>query len=472
MKPPHLHHKTLCLATAGILLLLTLSLISSGTVSADGGSSGHMAAHGTTVGGAATAAPMETVHASYLDLTGNIADLRTRADQWQTGDEASLAVAQEKVECIRTMLSHVAWPQSMSAAISKAKGGVAVMDMALMDKDVTGGQAAAKILGDASHDLTHVFYGDWLPSLKDAKFTEMAPHANYLDLTQNIADLKTRVDQWQKGDEASLGVAQENADRIAALVQHMSSDQAFAKPVQAIAMVLMPVNEALKAKDAAAAQAAMKPLSDASHDLPHDFYTWLDTTAGVKDPACTQSAYLDLTSNVADLRTRITAWEKGDDSSLGIAQEKLGRIEVLVGHTVWPKALAPSVYKIGAALQPMAKALDDKNVAAAQRVAKTMGDGSHDVTHDFYGVWLMSDAAAGGGHAAMMAQGDMGGQASGHGEAVSGTDPITKVLVLGGFGSVNALVIVAAFFLKRTMAKESQVKAAHQAIAAAKGSAR
>ena len=120
----------------------------------------------------------------------------------------------------------------------------------------------------------------------------------------------------------------------------------------------------------------------------------------------------------------------------------------------------------------MAKALTDKNVAAAQQVAKTMGDGSHDVTHDFYGVWLMSDAAADGGHAAMMAQGDMGGQASGHGAAVSGTDPITKALVLGGFGSVNALVIVAAFFLKRTMAKESQVKAAHQAIAAAKGSAR
>ena len=72
----------------------------------------------------------------------------------------------------------------------------------------------------------------------------------------------------------------------------------------------------------------------------------------------------------------------------------------------------------------------------------------------------------------MMAQGDMGGQASGHGAAVSGTDPITKALVLGGFGSVNALVIAVAFFLKRTMAKESQVKAAHQAIAAAKGSAR
>ena len=406
---------------------------------------------------------METVHASYLDLTANISDLRARVEQWQKGDEGSLGVAQEKLERVEVVLGHVAWPKSMSAAITKTKQAVSPMGKALKAKDTAAAQEAAKVFGDASHDVTHAFYGDWLPELKDATFTGMAPHSSYLDITTNIADLKARVAQWEKGDEASLGVAQEKADRIAALVQHMAVAKLLTKPVYAIGASLTKVNLTLKAKDVAAAQTALKPLSDASHDLTHDFYTWLDTTAGVKDPACTQAAYLDLTLNIADLRARLTAWEKGDESSLGIAQEKLERIQALVGHTVWPKTLALSVYKAGGALAPLSKALKDKDVAAAQAVAKTLGDASHDITHDFYGTWLMSADAVMKSETTTQAS-------SSHGAEVVALDGPSKALVLGGFGSLNLLVVAAAFFLKKTMAQEAAVKAAHQAVRAAKGS--
>ena len=446
-----------------LMAALAVMLSTAAPALADGGGHGSSGGHGASTDGAARVAPMEVVHASYLDLTGNIVDLRSRVAQWRQGDESSLSIAQEKLERIQAVLLHVEWPPTMNDAINKTLAAIGPMTKALTNKDITAAEASAKTFGDASHDVTHAFYGDWLPGLKSGSFTAMAPHSSYLDLSANIADLKARVAQWEQGDEGSLGVAQEKVERIEALVRHMAASKALAKPVQAIDQALKPVNAALKAKDVAAAQAALKPLSDASHDLTHDFYTWLDSTAGVKDPACTQAAYLDLTVNIADLRARVTAWEKGDESSLGIAQEKLERIQALISHTVWPKALALSVYKAGGALAPLAKALKDKDVASAQTVAKTLGDASHDITHDFYGAWLMSDEAA-------MTSETTTQTSSSHGAEVTVLDLSSKALILGGFGSLNLLVIVAAAFLKRTLVKEAQAKAARQAVASAKGS--
>ena len=102
-------------------------------------------------------------------------------------------------------------------------------------------------------------------------------------------------------------------------------------------------------------------------------------------------------------------------------------------------------------------------MAAAQTVAKTLGDASHDITHDFYGAWLMSDDATMKSETTAQASG-------GHGAEVVGLDGTSKALVLGGFGSLNLLVVAAAFFLKRTMAREAAVKAAHQVARVAKGS--
>ena len=112
---------------------------------------------------AATIASMEIVHASYLDLTGNIADLRSRVGEWQKGDEASLNIAIEKLERIEVILGYVggAWPQPMAAAIGQDEGGRRP-DAARHSRPRTRPPPSRppKALGDASHDLTHAFYGD------------------------------------------------------------------------------------------------------------------------------------------------------------------------------------------------------------------------------------------------------------------------------------------------------------------------
>ncbi len=115
--------------------------------------------------------PMEVTHASYLDLSGNIADLRSRVTEWQKGDEGSLKIAEEKLERIETVLGATGWPKSMAAAVARTKAAVAPMARSLKAQDRAGAEAASKEFGDASHDVTHAFYGDWLPGggLKGAR---------------------------------------------------------------------------------------------------------------------------------------------------------------------------------------------------------------------------------------------------------------------------------------------------------------
>src|SRR5665647_2560874 len=56
-----------------------------------------------------------------------------------------------------------------------------------------------------------------------------------------------------------------------------------------------------------------------------------------------EGSYLHLTTNITDLRTRVTNWQKGDDASLGVAKEKLERVEKVLASTGWPSEMAASV---------------------------------------------------------------------------------------------------------------------------------
>ncbi|HET7768713.1 MAG TPA: hypothetical protein VFN74_08040 [Chloroflexota bacterium] len=430
---------------------LILALSTAPPALADVGGDPHKSAaggaHVATTAGATSASSMETVHAGYLGLTLNIADLRSRITAWQGGDEGSLGVALEKLERIDATLGHVQWPASLSKAIAKTHAAIVPMELALRRQDQRAAVTAATAFGDASHDVTHDFYGIYLPPLKPATFSAMAPHTTYLDLSANINDLKSRVTNWQNGDEGSLGVAQEKIERIEALVKHVAPGGPLAGPVAAIQRSLKEVSSALAAKNVRAAQTALTPLSDASHDLTHDFYAWAGTTPGINDPACVQASYLDLTANVSDLRARVTAWQQGDEGSLGIAQEKLERIEALVGHAVWPKEMARPIYATGALIAPMEKALKAKDIAGAQALATRFGDASHDVTHDYYGVWIP---------VAHMAGNAAHGEAA-HGEASTAPSADVKTMVLGAFGLVNAIVIAGAAVLKRKYGRERPV---------------
>lgn len=428
-----------------------------------------MSASNAGQGALSSGAAMEAVHASYLDLSGNIADLRVRVDEWTQGNESSLNIAKEKLDRIDAVLGSTHWPSVMLAAIGKVRAGHAPMSNALNAKDLAAATTAAKTLGDAAHDVTHAFYGDWLPSLKEQHFSPMAPHAIYLDLSANLADLRSRVAAWGQGDENSLNIAKEKVDRIQVLIQHASTTGTLLKPLKAILSSLPSISGALEHKDAAAANQALKPLSDAAHDLTHEFYTWMGVTSGADDPACVQAAYLDLSLNTADLKSRITAWEQGDASSADIAQEKLDRIQGVLAHTAWPQAMAASILQINAAVPAVAHALNMKSPSESQQAVKPISDASHEVTHAYYGDWLPhAQMVASASHSGMqhgstgpaLVLTDMSQHSASHSHsdtAMATPDP-NKPILLGGFGFVNALVIVTAAILKWRQPKKTRAQ--------------
>ncbi|MDO8692074.1 MAG: hypothetical protein Q7R39_19050, partial [Dehalococcoidia bacterium] len=338
----------------------------------------------------ATVAPAEAVHASYLDLTGNIAELRTRIGEWQKGDLESLKTAQDRLARIMVVLGSITWPAEMKAAIGKTALAVEPMAKAMRDGDVASAQTAATALGDGSHDVTHAFYPDWLPGTTGAGRSLMAPHAIYLDLAANISDLSSRVAAWQKGDESSLNIAKEKSDRIALVLPHMVATGVSLKTVKAIERSLPAVNDALEKKDAAAAQAALKPISDASPNLTRDFYTWMNVTAGATNLACIQASYLDLTANIAYLRTGVSEWQTGNQDSLKTAQERLDRAKLVLDHPDWPVAMATPIGEARASLDTMTRALNSKDLASASSAASALGNAFAGVTRAYYSAWLPS----------------------------------------------------------------------------------
>ncbi len=405
---------------------------------------------------------MEAVHASYLDLTSNISDLRSRVAEWQKGDPDSLNVAGEKLERIETVIGAVAWPKDMGAAIAKAKAAAGPMATALQDKDAAAASVAADTFGDASHDVTHAFYGDWLPAMEGMQFTQMGSHAGYLDLSANLSDLQTRLGQWQKGDESSLNVAKEKTERAEVLIRHMFSSGVMTKRLQEIERDLIPMFAALESADMGAAQAAMIPLAEASRNLSRDAYAWMDLVTGTNDPACIQASYLDLSRNMTDLRDGVAKWQKGDENGLATAQQKLARVEVVVAHPIWPSDMAVSVDRARSAIGPMARALQEKDPAAAAAVAKEFGDASHDVTHAFYGDWLpageLRSAGAPAGNSQTASQASSAAHTGGHGHSTDASTgpPVSSTgpdwLIIGGFLGMMALVIGVAAVTKPTPA--------------------
>jgi len=333
-------------------------------------------------------APAEAVHASYLDLAGNIAELRTRIGEWQKGDLESLKIAQDRLARTMVVLGSITWPAEMKASIGKTALAVEPMAKAMRDTDVASAQTAATALGDGSHDVTHAFYPDWLPGPGAAGRSPMAPHAIYLDLTANVSDLRSRVAAWQKGDESSLNIAKEKVERIELVLPHMEETGVSLKTVKAMERSLPAVSVALERKDVAAAQEALKPLADASPNLTRDFYTWMNVTAGADNLTCIQASYLDLTANIASLRAGVSEWQAGNQDGLKTAQERLDRARLVLDHPEWPAAMTAPIGEARVSLDMMVKALPSKDLASASSASSALGNASAGVIRAYYSDWL------------------------------------------------------------------------------------
>jgi len=104
------------------------------------------------------------------------------------------------------------------------------------------------------------------------------------------------------------------------------------------------------------------------------------------------------------------------------------------------------------AMLTMAEAIKAKNPAAAEAASVELGEGSHDITHDYYGIWLPAGGlqgaetvAAGHGKTQTASAG-----AQGHGDEAAAQPKVEgpNWLVIGGFLAVMALVVFGAALTK------------------------
>ena len=419
------------------------------------------------VGGCGQAAPapssMEVIHASYLDLTANLADLRSRVTEWQKGDEGSLNIAKEKLERSEIVLGAPGWPQALAPAVAKAKAALGTMDKALQAADVAAAQAATVVLGDASHDLTHAFYGDWLPELEGERYSPLAAHVVYLDLSANLADVQSRLAAWGQGDESSLNIAVEKVERAEVLVNHMYATGVLVKRLPPVQRGLVALFPALQAKDLPAAQAAAQPLAASAQDLTQDAYVWLDLVKAGDDPSSVQASYLDLSRNIAALRSGVAASQKGNHTGLDLARQHLARVQTVLQHAVWPYEMGEAIDRARSAVGPMASALGTGDPAAAEAASVAFGEASHDVTHAYYGNWLatgvLQSATAQGGAAQQPARASSGGHVhdAAPAEQVAAADAGPHWPIIGGFAAALALVVGAAALTKpKAVARETR----------------
>lgn len=393
---------------------------------------------------------MEVVQGSYLHLTGNITDLRTRTTNWQKGDADSLNIAGEKLERIQAVLASTGWPSEMSKSVARTKAAIGPMDKALKGENPAAAEAASAEFGEASHDIIHEFYGDYLPAMEGMDSSSMAAHGVYMDLANNLADLQTRIANWQKGDEGSMGIAKEKAERIEVLIPHLYSTGVVVKDLPPIQMALPALFAAIERQDAEATAQAAKPIAAAAQQLTRDFYSWMELERAGNDPACVQASYLEITRNISDLRAGVTAWGKGDAAGSATAAEKLARVELLLTHTAWPQDMAPAIDRTANALVLMTEALRDKKLPAAEAASAELGEGSHDITHDYYGVWLPAGGLQGATQANTQRKAQTSGS-GGHGHDGATADAAAEGPnwpVIAGFGTVMALVIFGAALTK------------------------
>src|SRR5262249_11173558 len=156
---------------------------------------------------------------------------------------------------------------------------------------------------------------------------------------------------------------------------------------------IAPVRTALESDNLQAAKSGLVQASD--HDITHAFYDWLASLQGLNSPSATLSAYQDVVRNLADLKTRVGLWERGEDSSRGIAQEKAERLVIVLESVSWPTAEASaqaSALKVTA--DTVRRALVAEDLAASRSLASQASD--HDFTHAIYDGWNAHSEPMGG----------------------------------------------------------------------------
>lgn len=326
------------------------------------------------------------VHAGYIDVSANVNDLRTQIGNWEKGQDSGRRIALEKVERLEATTQHIPWPtRELDDADRELRAALHDVEHGLTDKELAEAQEALAKVSGAFHTMTHAFYDKWVASMRGRTGTVMV-HTVYADVAANVNDLRTQIANWESGQDSGRRIALEKVDRLEALGEHIAWPTAKLRTASGeIHEALHDLDHALQGQELEEAKESLAKVSGAFHDLTHGFYDeWVASAQGLTGHAMSHIGYLDVASNINDLRSQMANWETGQDSGRRIALEKVDRLNALVNHQVWPKELANPMFEIAGALLPLDRELEAKNLELAKKHLGVISEAFHSLTHAFY----------------------------------------------------------------------------------------
>jgi hypothetical protein len=216
----------------------------------------------------------------------------------------------------------------------------------------------------------------------------------YLDVVQNLADLKDRVSRWEQGDAQSRAIALEKVERLEIMLDLTPWPSAdLVSTASTLQAAIAPVRLALETENLQAAKSGLAQSSD--HELTHAFYDWLSPLQGLSSPSATLSAYQDVVRNLGDLKARVAMWERGDNVSQGVALEKAERLIIVLESVSWPTAEASAqALALKGTADGVRRALVAEDLDASRSLVSQASD--HAFTHSIYDGWIALSAPVGG----------------------------------------------------------------------------
>ncbi|MBI4302191.1 MAG: cytochrome c, partial [Chloroflexi bacterium] len=210
-------------------------------------------------------------HIVYLDISANVSDLRAQVANWEKGQDSGRRIAMEKVDRLNNVIPHVAWPGVMIGSALELKDALEPVEAGLEAQNLVATTQALAKVSDAFHSLTHAFYDKWITSQR-GMMAHAVVHASYQDIWLNVNDLRAQVANWEKGQDSGRRIALEKVDRLEALIPHVAWPREMKHPIDELHEGIEGAEKGLTAQDVAATKEALSMVSEAFHELTHEFY--------------------------------------------------------------------------------------------------------------------------------------------------------------------------------------------------------
>jgi len=228
--------------------------------------------------------------------------------------------------------------------------------------------------------------------------TPAAVQVRYDLLSFNVESAAKAMDRWKDGDAAAHDELSASLERISTALQFAWPDE-LQEGVSNVKAAIKPLDDALHANDAKAADKAVDAFSEAFDTLSHPYYgKWMEGMMSggmmMNEAQNVEGTYINVALNLADLSALMDTWTSSDDEDARTeAGERIERLNTLLTSVTWPPDTLKGVQGFHDALPALNKALKAKDKNTAKQALGDVTEAFDGLSHPYYGKYLANVAS-------------------------------------------------------------------------------